>query len=360
MTIGELLDRVGEVAPWAKAAAWDSIGLQLGDPGTAADRVAVCHEITPTVVDRLLDDPPDLAITYHPLLFHPINRLVAGPGPGGRALRLISAHVAVASVHTNLDAAPGGTADALAEALGLEAVRPFGPEVGPEAVKVVTFAPESHVEVLREAMASAGAGVIGNYTGCSFRIPGTGTFMARPGTKPAVGEPGRLNEEKEWRLEMLAPLSAMSAVLEALAGEHPYEEPAIDVYDVEPRVFLGRVGRLPSKAPLAEVAASVGQRLQAVVRFAGGGEVRDVAVVPGSGAGFADAASIAGADVLVTGDVTHHQAATASERGLSIIDAGHATTERPGVRSLAASVAAIGVPVLDLTALAADPWQWIP
>ncbi|HEY5578815.1 MAG TPA: Nif3-like dinuclear metal center hexameric protein, partial [Acidimicrobiia bacterium] len=114
------------------------------------------------------------------------------------------------------------------------------------------------------------------------------------------------------------------------------------------------------KAPLAEVAASVGQRLQAVVRFAGGGEVRDVAVVPGSGAGFADAASIAGADVLVTGDVTHHQAATASERGLSIIDAGHAITERPGVRSLAASVAAIGVPVLDLTALAADPWQWIP
>jgi len=84
-----------------------------------------------------------------------------------------------------------------------------------------------------------------------------------------------------------------------------------------------------------------------------------ITLIGSSPAGFAEAASVAGADALVTGDVTHHQAATASGRGLSIIDAGHAATERPGVRGLAASVAAIGVTVEDLTALDADPWQWV-
>ncbi len=38
--------------------------------------------------------------------------------------------------------------------------------------KIVVFVPETHADIVREAMSNAGAGVIGNYTGCSFSSKG--------------------------------------------------------------------------------------------------------------------------------------------------------------------------------------------
>jgi hypothetical protein len=35
-------------------------------------------------------------------------------------------------------------------------------------VKIIVFAPESHADIVREAMGKAGAGKIGKYTYCSF------------------------------------------------------------------------------------------------------------------------------------------------------------------------------------------------
>ncbi len=83
--------------------------------------------------------------------------------------------------------------------------------------------------------------------------------------------------------------------------------------------------------------------------------MRRVAVVPGSGRSFLGHAR--GADVLVTGDIGHHDARQAAEAGLAVIDPGHAATERPGLRRLYAAVAQIAADVVDLTGVDADPWQ---
>ena len=48
--------------------------------------------------------------------------------------------------------------------------------------KVVTFVPLKYVDKLTFDMSSAGAGMIGNYTVCSFRMKGIGTFL--PGKSP--------------------------------------------------------------------------------------------------------------------------------------------------------------------------------
>ena len=63
------------------AADWDPVGLQLGDPGSQADTFAVCHEVTEAVVAALETSPVDLLVTYHPLLFEPVNRIVGGRSP---------------------------------------------------------------------------------------------------------------------------------------------------------------------------------------------------------------------------------------------------------------------------------------
>ncbi len=266
--------------------------------------------------------------------------------------------MALAVVHTAFDVAPGGAADALAVALGLSDLRGIGPVTGRDGAKIVTYVPQETVEAVTQAMSEAGAGTIGNYTSCSFRAPGFGTFFAGMGTSPASGARGELNVEPETRLEMFAPRARADAVVEALVSAHPYEEPAFDVYDVTANQgFVGRVGRVPEPIEPRALADAVAKKLGGPVRIALGAStsVQTVAVVPGSGSGLISTAANS-ADVLVTGDVSHHRARQAVEQGLTVIDAGHAPTERPGVAKLYAAVAELG-PCLDLTTADTGPWE---
>ena len=210
-TISDVLRSLGERAPWQKAGSWDPVGLQLGDPTASAARTALCHEVTEETVRVLEAEPVDFLVSYHPLLFEPTTRLVAGSDPPGRALRLLQAGIALAVVHTNFDVAAGGTADALADALGLEDVQGFAPLFGPDTLKVVTFVPAASADDVLDAVVRAGAGAIGNYTHCSYRSEGVGTFFAGAGTQPVAGASGALNREPELRLEFVAPRAREAA-----------------------------------------------------------------------------------------------------------------------------------------------------
>jgi dinuclear metal center YbgI/SA1388 family protein len=356
-TVAETLVRLSQQAPADKVAAWDQHGLQVGDPGASVQRIGVCHEVTEVVVAGAVSQAVDLLITYHPLIFRPLTRLVAGPGPGGRAFRLLSAGVAVATVHTAWDAAAGGTADALASALGLTGVTGFGVLDGPPQIKLVTFVPPEHLERVATALAEAGAGRIGNYQGCSFRTEGTGTFFPMEGSRPVAGSPDTLNYEKEVRLEVVAPHSLQDALIAALVASHPYEEPTFDVYQAISN--LGMVGRVGSLEPPLSVDAW-GERVARALgpyRVAAGDRemVAKVAVLPGSGGSFLGAVAATGADAYLTGDLSHHQTIEALDLGLAVIDPGHIATERPGVAALLAAVTALEGEVVDLTI---DPTTW--
>lgn len=362
VTIGDVLHRLDAVAPLAKAAGWDPVGLQVGDRSAEVRRIAVCHEVSSEITHRLEAEPVDLLIAYHPLLFRPTASVVAGSDAAGRAFRLIRAGVGLAVVHTAFDVAPGGAADALAEALDLHDVVSFGPNWGSDSETVTVFVPETGVESVAEAMLAAGAGVIGNYSGCTFRSEGLGTYRPEEGARPSAGAVGALEQVAEVRLEVVTPVRKVGAVVAAMVAAHPYEEPAYNVTGRRGDAgFIGRRGSLATPMPLAAFAARVSERLGGVVRTAGdrGREVAVIAVVPGSGSSFAGAA--APADVLVTGDVRHHDARSAVDGGMAIVDPGHAPTERPGMAKLYDSVSQIGevtnCHVIDLTAIDADPWE---
>jgi len=360
-SIAEVLEALGRRAPWKKAAGWDPVGLQLGDPAAPVQRSALCHEVTESIVDALEAEPVDLLVSYHPLLFRPTTRLVAGRDPMGRALRLVRAGVALAVVHTNFDVAAGGTADALAEALGLEEVCGFAPLYGPESSKVVTFLPSDAADKVLDAVVQAGAGVIGNYTHCSYRGQGIGTFFAGEGTQPVIGEGGTLNREPEVRLEFVTPRAREAAVLQALVSTHPYEEPAYDVYERRGDAgMLGRIGRIAPGNTLESLSRRVADALgDPPLRLAGNPTrpIERVAVLPGSGVDFLGAAADAGADAVVTGDLTHHRVREALDRGMCLIDPGHAATERPGLQQLFAVLASLGPECRSLLELDPDPWR---
>jgi dinuclear metal center YbgI/SA1388 family protein len=354
-SVGNITEQLASAFNLSKAAGWDPVGLEFGDPLAEVRTVAVCHEVTPSVVDQLIGEGVDLAVSYHPLLFKPVQRLVAGSGASGQAHRLIANGVSLLTVHTAFDVAPGGTADALAKELGLVEISGFGPAWGSDVSSIVVFVPPAASDDVLDAMAAAGAGEIGNYSRCSFRTEGIGSFLPTELARPVVGEPGVISEENELRIEMVAPRRRVDAVVAALVRAHPYEEPAYDVINLRSNAgFVGRRGPLASKSTVEEMGELVAERLGGVVRIAGSGSITSVAVIPGSGGSMLDAAE---ADLVVTGDVSHHQARGALARGTSIIDPGHAATERPGVQALYASVAEMIGNTIDMTDVDADPWK---
>lgn len=356
-TVAEVLAAVDRVAPLDKAASWDPVGLQLGDPGVAIERIGVCHEVTDGVVDAAVERRLDVLVAYHPLLFDATRRIVAGPGPAGRAFRLLHHGVALIVVHTAADVVDGGCADALADALDLSDVEPFGPLWPSDSAKIVTFAPADAVDTIRDAMSRAGAGIIGRYTSCSFDLEGTGTFIPGAKSRPASGSHGAFTTEAETRLEMVAPAARIDTVVTALVGSHPYDEPAYDVYTTRSNAgFVGRVGR--TDTTVARLATLIEQRLGAAARVAGSGPVRRVVVIPGAGGAFVEAAAAA-ADAIVTGDISHHRARAGLDRGLAILDPGHVATERPGVANLYASLSGevVDADVVDLTGIRVTPWE---
>ena len=98
--------------------------------------------------------------------------------------------------------------------------------------KLVVFVPREALDAVREALFAAGAGRIGYYEHCSWYTEGTGTFLGGEGASPTVGERGVEERVAELRLETVFPAERQDAVVAALRGAHPYEEPAFDVYEL--------------------------------------------------------------------------------------------------------------------------------
>ena len=238
--------------------------------------------------------------------------------------------------HTNLDKAKGGLADVVAAMLGLESTQPLQP-TSVDWLKLIGFVPPDDADLVRKALFSAGAGVIGEYEHCSWSVSGQGSFLPTEGANPAVGQVGRDETTDELRLEVVFPRRLRRRVQAAYVAAHPYEEPAFDIVAVDnvlPGLGLGRLGVLPAAMSLAAFAAEVAAVLrQPSLRYAGDGArlVRRVAVLPGSG-GAAIAAGVGEvADVLVTGDVKYHEVREALAAGLALVDAPHDVTEEEAV-----------------------------
>ena len=132
-TIGDIGEALEGWAPRDSAQDYDNVGLQVGDARRTVARALIALDLTPAVLDEARRHDATLIITHHPLLFHPLRSVTADGFVSSLALRLAESGIALYSIHTNLDAAPGGVSFALAEHLGLKETRfldPFGPETG--------------------------------------------------------------------------------------------------------------------------------------------------------------------------------------------------------------------------------------
>lgn len=331
MKLGEIVTTLNTIAPPGSAESWDNVGLLVGDPAADVSSAMLCIDYTPEVACEAAGQNCQLVIAYHPPIFKPLKTVLAGT-PVYDAIRR---GVAIYSPHTALDVAEGGTNDVLADILKLVDRRPLKPsQPAAKEYKLVTFVPDEALEKVSRALFDAGAGRIGQYSRCSFRTPGTGTFFGEEGANPTVGQAGKLEIADEIRLETVVPISRVAAVIGALRAAHPYEEPAFDLNALAAPptgLGLGRVGSLASPMARKDVFALLKRELQIDHLLIAGpteGDITTAAVCAGACGDLLDDAIRAQVDLYVTGEMRHHDALKAAAHGLTVVCTLHSNSER--------------------------------
>ena len=95
--------------------------------------------------------------------------------------------------------------------------------------KLCFYVPDTHLEVVKEAVFAAGGGRIGDYDSCCWQTLGQGQFRPRKGSTPLLGREGIVEVVPEYKVELVCEDRLISALVAALIEAHPYEEPAWDV-----------------------------------------------------------------------------------------------------------------------------------
>jgi len=338
----------------------------VGRRGNEVERVLVALELTPEVLVEAVAEGFHAIVTHHPLLFRPLSAVVDDSRVGTLLQQLVKADIALFACHTNLDGARGGLCDIAAAELGLVDAKPLRHGSASQR-KLVGFVPPASLEQVKAAVYEAGAGRLGAYEACGFGVAGRGEFRPLPGAHPVVGRVGRAETVEEVRFETLVPESRVAAVVRAFVAAHPYEEPAFDVYPVENRLVsagTGRVGRTRVTLSLVSFAETVAEAFGLDrMQYAGDPDrmVDRVAVVTGSGAGLIESAAEV-ADVLVTGDLTHHDAERALDRGVAVVAVPHFDMEAVSLGiwcdRLAGRLEEYGVPVVFARS-SRSPWRTV-
>lgn len=366
--VGNLVQAMETIAPLRYAAEWDNVGLLVGAAGWDAEPMMLTIDLTHAVLDEAVRHDVQMIIAYHPPIFAPLKAVTDAEPRSMLVLEAARRGIAIYSPHTALDAAPGGINDWLAGAVGSGDVRALKPHESlpeTEQLKVVTFCPPEAVERLRDALAAVGAGRIGDYERCSFEIKGTGTFYGGEGTKPAAGKAGRLERVDEVRLEMVCPHAASALAVQAIRHFHPYEEPPIEMYALQPRPHRGTgEGRrvvLDRKVSLKALVDSIKSHLSVDrVHVAAGdrapARIGTIGLCAGAGGSLVQTAIAQGCEAYITGEMRHHDVLAAQAAGCTVILAGHTNTERGYLRVLRKRLGAAleGVEIL-ISKADADP-----
>ena len=162
--VRDVVDAMETLYPPRLAADWDAVGLAVGDPDAEVQRVLFAIDPVWSVAQEAIAAQAQMIVTHHPLFLRPVHSVAATSSKGRLVQTLVREQIALFSAHTNADHAAPGVCDALADVLGLQALRPLvampgeSPDVGtgrvgelPQDVTLEQFA--EHVAVVLPATA---------------------------------------------------------------------------------------------------------------------------------------------------------------------------------------------------------------
>ena len=126
ITISDILKFLDTIAPTSMKESWDNVGLNCGHMNQDVHTVLVALDPSMEACREAKEVGASLLVTHHALIWKP-GFITDQTDWGKKVLFLIENGIACINAHTNLDCAPGGVNDRLAQALGLTNIRVIDP-----------------------------------------------------------------------------------------------------------------------------------------------------------------------------------------------------------------------------------------
>jgi dinuclear metal center YbgI/SA1388 family protein len=332
MLLKTILAEIERFAPLAYQESYDNCGLLTGHKEQEVTGAILCLDCIEAVVDEAIQKNCNLIIAHHPIIFSGLKKLNGTNYIERTIIKAIQNNIAIYACHTNLDNVKLGVNKKIADKLGLINQQILSPKKS-LLKKLVTFVPATHFEIVRDNLFNAGAGNIGNYDSCSFALEGTGSFRGNENSNPYIGVKGKLSLEKEIRLELIFEATNESRIISSLKQNHPYEEVAYDIYQLEniyQNIGSGMVGELKNPLPEIELLEQLKSifNLKVIKHTAlTNKNIKKVALCGGSGSFLLKNAINSQSDIYISSDFKYHEFFDA-ENKILVADIGHYESEQ--------------------------------
>ncbi len=329
--INDVINELERFAPPILQEDYDNSGLLIGNANDELKGILVSLDTTEDIVQEAIDNNLNLIISHHPIIFKGLKSLTGKNYTERTLLKAIKNDIAIYAIHTNLDNVFQGVNFQIAKTLKLKDITIL--KANNKLLKLVVFVPNTHLNEVKEALYSAGAGNIGDYSNCSFYSEGKGSFKANENADPYVGEIGKTHIEEESKLEIILPSYLKSAVLSALFKIHPYEEVAFDLIPLlnnDPKTGSGMIGFLEEEIDERSFMDFLKKTMKTdCIRHTQllGKKISKIAFCGGSGDFLLESAIHQNADVFISGDFKYHRFFDADNK-IVIMDIGHYESEQ--------------------------------
>ncbi|TAF66906.1 MAG: Nif3-like dinuclear metal center hexameric protein [Cytophagales bacterium] len=331
ISIAQVIKVLETLAPPSHQEDYDNAGLIVGNPQQALTGVLIALDSLESVVEEAIACKANLIVAHHPIVFRGLKKLNGKNYIERTLLKAITHQIALYAIHTNLDNISKGVNLKICQKLGLQNCQILQPK-SQTLMKLTTFVPTTHTQTLLTALGNAGAGQIGNYQNCSFRVQGVGTFQPNDQATPFIGQANQYEEVTEDRIEVLFEQHQQHQILKTLRQAHPYEEVAYYLHRLEnenQEVGAGMIGELTEALPEKDFLAYLKAKMNLkVIRHTQptGQPIKRVAVCGGAGSFLLGKAQQKGAQAFVSADFKYHEFFDA-ENKLIIADIGHYESE---------------------------------
>ncbi len=329
--IKDVTDYLESLAPPNFQEQYDNSGLLTGDQNAEVKGILVTLDCLEEVIDEAIQLKCNVIVAHHPILFKGLKQITGSNYVERVIIKAIKNDIAIYAIHTNLDNVHIGVNKKICDRIGLTNVKILLPRKD-TLCKLVFFVPVEHTESVLSSVYGAGAGQIGHYKNCSFRVEGTGTFMPDEHATPTVGKADKQEFLKENRVEVIFPSHLERRVVAALRKNHPYEEVAFYITTLSnenQEVGSGMTGELETAVePLDFLRGLKDSMKTAVIRHTRilPKPIKKVAVCGGAGSFLLSHAVRSGADIFITADFKYHEFFDADSR-IIVADIGHFESE---------------------------------
>ncbi len=331
MKIKEIMTLFEKHAPSSYQEDYDNAGLIIGNKESEITGILLALDTTEAIIQEAMEMGCNLIVAHHPIIFKGLKKINGKNYVERVVLKAIKNDINILVIHTNIDnVLKQGVSERMAMKLGLNNLQILRPKQNTLS-KLVIYCPTHLTEAIKTAVFNFGGGEIGNYTQCSFKSDGKGSFKGNEKSNPKIGKKNELKEIEETKIEFLVKNNFVIQIIEAAKEVHEYEEMAYDIIPISnnnQEVGSGIIGELEEEMSQKEFLQLVKKsfNLDTFKYTPVSKNIKKVCVCGGSGSFLIKDALQNNADAYITADIKYHEFFDGEEK-LLVCDIGHYESE---------------------------------